>query len=42
MKKLTVAATFIISIVSTSFATFAHQINSRNNTSFPTQDFILA
>ncbi|WP_234361290.1 NAD(P)H-hydrate epimerase, partial [Francisella tularensis] len=37
MKKLTIAATFIISIISTSFAALAHQINSRNSTSFPTQ-----
>ncbi|WP_274939234.1 hypothetical protein [Francisella tularensis] len=42
MKKLTIAATFIIIIISTSFAALANQINSRNSTSFPTQEFILA
>ncbi|APC91668.1 MULTISPECIES: hypothetical protein [Francisella] len=42
MKKLALATTLIITLTTTSFATFAHQINSTNNASFPTQDFILA
>ena len=42
MKKLVLATTLIITLTTTSFAAFTHQMNLTNNASFPTQDFILA
>ncbi|ORM39300.1 hypothetical protein A2G94_01810 [Francisella endosymbiont of Ornithodoros moubata] len=42
MKKLELTTTLIITLNTISFDAFVHQVNSTNNTSFPTQDFILA